>query len=718
MSLVVGVDVGGTFTDLILFSGSPDEGDLYEVGAWKILSTPRDPSKGILQGLDELLRNHNMSMENIDWLIHGTTIASNTVVENKGATVGLITTQGFEDVVQMGRQYRHNPFDVVHLRRHSPLVDRRHTKGIPERVRADGTIHTPLDEEAVARSIQQLCDNGVDSLAIALLHSYRFPAHELRIAEIAREIDPDLPLSLSHEVTPVMREYVRFITTVVNAYVRPSFAQYVDKLQQDLKEKGFAGQLLIMKANGGVAWPADVARVPVQAMESGPVAGVYFASQIAQINGRKKILAFDMGGTTAKASLTEGSKLPLTDLLEIDLREMRPGTGLPIAIPSVDLAEVGAGGGSIAKVYLGTVQVGPQSAGSEPGPVAYGNGGDKPTVTDAALVLGHLDSDNFLGGRMTLDKKGAAEAIEGQIADQLGIDLDSAAWAIAEGAILNMVHAVRAVSVDQGVDVRDHTLVATGGAGPLHATRVAKYLGIREVLVPPMTGIGSAVGLVDAPPRWEHVEAVFYHLSRVFDPGPLSNELRESCKAAKRKIYGIDSSANTEVFVSARYEGQGHSIEVSLGTPEELDRQAGNIFRYFEEEYERLFGRVIDDSEIVVTNIRVSTSLEWPERLASLKKNRTRIETDIDYSTRWRPVYAGPEQGWVDSIVVDRQNLGVNEVIQGPAVIIDSEATCLLLGGDTATLLPGNLIQISVGTEPDSEPVADSISAAEHSVVS
>ncbi len=711
MSLVVGIDVGGTFTDFILFSGSPASGAMLEVGAWKVLSTPQDPSEGILHGLDELLNNYGKRLEDIEWLIHGTTIAPNTVIEQKGATVGLITTRGFEDIVQMGRQYRHNPFDVVHLQRHSPLVTRRHTKGVPERLRADGTIHVPLDEKAVAESIQDLCDDGVDSLAIALLHSYRFPEHELRIAEIAREINPDLPLSLSHEVTPEMREYVRFITTVVNAYVRPNFVTYVEKLQNDLKQRGFGGQLLIMKANGGVAWPADIARIPVHAMESGPAAGVHFASQIAKMHDRSGVLAFDMGGTTAKASLTRDGVLPLTDILEVDLREMRPGTGLPVAIPSVDLAEVGAGGGSIAQVYLGTIQVGPESAGSEPGPVAYGRGGTRPTVTDAALVMGHLDSENFLGGRMSLDERGARDAIQQQIAEPLGIDVEAAAWGIAEGAIQNMVHAVRAVSVDQGVDVRSHTLVATGGAGPLHATRIARHLGIEEVLVPPMTGIGSAVGLVDAPPRWEHIDASFRTLSKDFDPKGLLRELHESCRAAGRKTKSISSAVLTEVFVSAHYEGQGHSIEILLGQPDLLDERVKDVFTRFEDEYRRLFGQVLENSDIVVTKIRVSTSMVWPERLSALKQDRVQLDSTRNFSTRRKPVYAGPEFGWIDSPVIDRRNLTPGEAVHGPAVIIDNEATCVLLDGDTATLLPGNLIQIKIGAQERSGSTQPSVAA-------
>lgn len=690
MGCILGVDVGGTFTDLVVVS---DERRSHprRLASWKTLSTP-EPSVGVMSGIQVLLAKSGIGIAEVDWVVHGTTIGCNLVVEGKGAIVGLITTAGFEDILQMGRQYRHNPFDVLDLQKHEPLVSRRLTIGVHERLRADGSVHLPLDEAEILQAAVNLVESGANSLAVAFIHAYRYSAHERRAAELVRSTFPDIPVSVSHEVAPVMREYVRFSTTVLNAYMRPAFAEYLNGLASSLAGLGFKGHLSIMKSNGGSASPAEIAQLPVYALESGPAAGVQFAARVGRTLNHDRVLAFDMGGTTAKASLISDGQQPFTDVLEVDRNKMRPGTGVIAAVPSVDLAEVGAGGGSIAAASLGTIQVGPASAGSVPGPVCYGLGGTQPTVTDAAVVLGHIGEASLVGGRMSLDRAAARDAVEKAVARELGVPVEIASWGIAEFAVANMVNAVRAVSIDVGVNAGDYTLVATGGAGPLHASRVARQLGMQEVIVPPAAGVGSAVGLVDAPPRWDHVESAFLPIST--DGSALTEALRRVHRNAVDRGHGTGGESHIEFYLSLHYAGQGHSVEVACDLPQSASIDPAVVRRTFEMEYVHLYGHAQPDLDVIVSTIRVCHILDWPSWIDRSTFSGTLVPDDTRPGAR--AIYCGPDRGWLEADVYSRAQLTDRGRVTGPVVVQDSESTCLVLPGETAELLTGGFLVVRV----------------------
>src|SRR5437660_12301417 len=492
----VGFDVGGTFTDFVLQSPGG------ELTTAKRLTTYPDPSAACLDGLDELIGRAGVPWAELGQAVHGTTLGSNVVIERKARGVGLLTTRGFRDVLIIGREKRYQVYDLQ-IEKPRPLIARRFIGEVTERVLADGSVRTPLDEADARRAIRALVESGVTTLAICLLHAYLNPAHEKRLAALAAEEAPHLAVTLSHEVSPTFREYERTSTTVVNAYVMTAVRTYLRGLGAALGERGYRGRLFVMQSSGGVATAEAMERYPVRMIESGPAAGALMAAVYGELTGQRDLIAFDMGGTTAKLALVENGRPDTTTAFELHRVNGAAGSGLPMNIQAIDLVEIGAGGGSIARANLGVIAVGPESASSAPGPVCYGLGGAAPTVTDANLALGYLNADYFAGGTMTLDGVGAARAITDRVARPLGLSLEDAAWGIHAIVNTNMELATRVVSIERGRDPRDLTLVAFGGAGPVHGCRLAQALGIPRVILPAAAGVTAAIGLLAAEVKFD-----------------------------------------------------------------------------------------------------------------------------------------------------------------------------------------------------------------------
>src|SRR5437867_607472 len=552
----VGFDVGGTFTDFVLQSPT------RELTTAKRLTTYPDPSAACLAGLDELTAT--VGWDEGAQVVHGTTLGSSIVIERKARGVGLLTTRGFRDVLIIGREKRYQVYDLQ-IEKPAPLIPRRLIGEVTERVLADGSVRTPLDEDDARRAVRELAARGVSMLAVCFLHAYRNPVHEKRVAELAADEAPGMQVTLSHEVSPTFREYERTSTTVVNAYVMTALREYLRGLQRALAERGCRGRLFVMQSAGGIATAEAMERHPVRMIESGPAAGALMAATYGELAGQRDLVAFDMGGTTAKLALIEDGRPSTTATFELCRVHNAPGSGLPMNIHALDLVEIGAGGGSIARARLGIIAVGPESASSTPGPVCYGRGGTEPTVTDANLVLGYLNPDYFAGGTMTLDDAGAARAIDDLVARPLGLKLEEAAWGIHQIVTTNMELATRVVSIERGRDPRALTLVAFGGSGPVHGCRLAEALGIPRVILPAAAGVTAAIGLLAAEVRFD-VARTYVRRLDVVDAAVVSAMYEDMGRQATEVVR--ESSADGTVVVArsadARYVGQGYELTVPV----------------------------------------------------------------------------------------------------------------------------------------------------------
>ncbi|HNS62731.1 MAG TPA: hydantoinase/oxoprolinase family protein, partial [Anaerolineales bacterium] len=493
-SHLLAVDIGGTFTDIVLF-----DTDSNRIAVGKVLTTYPDPSQAVLSGVAELLKDHHIDPASVRQVIHGTTLVTNTLIERKGARTALIATEGFRDALEIGNEGRYDIYDLG-LVKPPPLVERRLRFGIAERMAANGEVLHPLDANAVAELCKKLNAEGIESVAICLLHAFTNPRHELDVYEIVRDEMPNASISISHQVSPAMREYQRTSTTVANAYVQPVTSNYLERIQSGLRQAGLNAPLNVMLSSGGTTDVETATRFPIRLVESGPsggaLAGVYWGKQ----NGFKDIFAFDMGGTTAKAILTHKSELSVTSVSEVaHVHRFKRGSGLPLLVPMIEMIEIGAGGGSIAHVNnLGLPAVGPESAGSSPGPACYGREGLDPTVTDADLLIGYLNADYFANGSIRLDASAAEKSFE-ELAKSLDISSAKAAWGIHQLVNENMASAARVHAAERGLDIQKYAMVTTGGAGPVHACGVAERLNIKTVIVPPIAGVGSAFGFLLAP---------------------------------------------------------------------------------------------------------------------------------------------------------------------------------------------------------------------------
>jgi N-methylhydantoinase A len=683
----VGFDIGGTFTDFVL--EDPEHGHLF---LHKIPTTPADFTRAALAGLDELVAKGELQPGDIDTILHATTVASNAILERRGSHTVLITTRGFRDVLIIGRQKRYNTYDL-YLDKPAPLIARRFIYEVDERIGHDGEVVRPLDLASVDRAISAIKESDAESAAVALLHSYANPSHEQAIGKRLRERLPELDVTLSSDVSPKYREYERTSTTVANAYVKPIVARYLDVLRHTLAERRLAGDMYIMQSNGGLVSPKLAREYPVRIIESGPAAGVLMCAAAGAAEGFDRVLTFDMGGTTAKLGAVDHGKPVITPTFEVDNKHFRKYSGLPLNVPAVELLEIGAGGGSLATTDMGIIRVGPQSAGAEPGPACYSRGADRPTVTDANVMLGYINPEYFNGGAMRLDTRAARAAIQTHIAGPLGIDAGAAAWGIHAVANSSMEAAMRVISVERGRDPRQYALIAFGGAGPLHAARLARALRIPAVVVPRGAGVGSALGLLSADSR------VDVSITRIV-------RLEQGCHSTIAQIYEAlaeralkeheqlnpTQAPRWERCAYLRHAGQGFEVKVDLPAGEIDEGYAANIAEAFNAVYERTYG--YRDANAMIEGVdwqlvaRVSNGRGGRGSFTlSGKPGRGRD------GPQKRAAYF-PEVGdFVDCNIVDRYAMSPGQTLIGPAVVEEAEATTVVLPGDVVTLSAhGNLI--------------------------
>ncbi|RSN11947.1 methylhydantoinase [Streptomyces sp. WAC 05977] len=668
--LRVGVDIGGTFTDLCVLDGT----GVVAVG--KVLTTHDEPARAVEEGLKRTLADAGLDAGDVEQFVHGTTLVTNALIERKGSRTALLATAGFRDVLEMRREHRYELYDLL-IELPAPLVPRHLRFDVPERILADGTVHTGLDEEYVARLGRELDARGIDAVAICFLHAFTNPAHERRAAEVLREVAPRLRVALSSEVVPEIREFERMSTTVANVYVQDLTERYLRDLERRLHEAGVRPSPHIMLSNGGIATVDTAARYPIRILESGPAGGALAASAIGAAAGVDDLLAFDMGGTTAKLCLISDGAPLVTHEFEVDRKyRLLPGSGLPVKVPVTDMIEIGVGGGSIARIdALGLLTVGPDSAGSEPGPVCYGRGGAEPTVTDADLVLGYLDPGYFLGGGMTLDLEGAREAIRSKIAGPLGVSVEEAAWGIHTSVNEDMANAARVHAVERGKDPAKLPMFTFGGAGPVHGVGVARALGAPEVVAPPAAGVLSAAGFLTAPLAFDFVRSA---RSAVLDLSWEQVDTRfaemEAEGAELLEKSGVDGSDLTHRRIAEmRYSGQGYEIRVPVGRgswPESL-------IDAFTETYRTLYRRTGPDVAIEVLNWRVVSSGPTPE--VTLKLAGAEAEGDVRKGSR--PAYFPGEGGFVDTAVFDRYRLKPGDRVDGPAIVEERESTVVVPPG-------------------------------------
>jgi len=673
MAYHVGIDVGGTFTDFALFDDATGQTRLG-----KVLTTPDDPSRAVLAGLDSLLSDAGVKASDLARAIHATTIATNTVIQRHGPRTGLLTTRGFRDVLLIARQKRWDLYDN-NVDKPAPIVSRRHIWEAPERIRHDGTVHTPLDERAVRRAARQMKAEGVASVAICFLHAYANPSHEQRAAEILAEEAPAIAVSISSEVSPLYREYERSNTTALNAYVMPVVSAYIRRLEAGLRDKAFKGRLLVMQSNGGVATPEVVGRFPIRVIESGPAAGVLTAARHATSAGTNNLLSFDMGGTTAKVCLIEGGQPALTGQFEVDMIHLKKNSGLPINITAIDLVEIGSGGGSIARVELGAIMVGPESAGSVPGPICYGRGGQRVTVTDADLLLGYLNPDYFLGGSMRLNREAAARAIAAQIAVPLGIDPIAAAWGVHEVVTAQMAQAARVVSVGRGKDPRLFTQIPFGGAGPVHGARLARMLGGTRVVFPFGAGVETAIGLLMGDPSFDLARTSISSLTAdsvktinaIFED--LENQGRDQLAAS-----GLRRGMQTARSADMRFAGQGYEITVALPPGHYRAADVESLRSLFFDAYAQAYGDRSTDagSPIEIVHYRVTASSPGPA--LSTKRFPAGDGLPDGALKGSRPVYFPESHGFTNTHVFDRDRLEAGDRFRGPAIIEERESTIVI----------------------------------------
>jgi N-methylhydantoinase A len=666
----VGFDVGGTFTDFVLHS---EDGQLRTA---KRLTTYPDPSEACLAGLDALMSEAGLAWGDLGQAVHGTTLGSNIIIERKGRGIALVTTEGFRDILVIGREKRYSLYDLQ-IEKPEPLIDRSMSFEVPERILADGSIEQPLDEEKARALIRSMAARGVASVAVCFLHSYANPQHERRFAELVRAEAPGIAVSLSSEVSPRFREYERASTTVVNAYLVPSVSDYVKRMIAELGDRGYTRQLFIMQSSGGVATAETMAEHPVRMIESGPAAGALMAARYGELTGHDHVVAFDMGGTTAKLSLITGGAPQMVSQFELHKINLQPGSGIPMTVPSLDLVEIGAGGGSIARVSMGTIQVGPDSAGSVPGPVCYGRGGVEPTVSDANLMLGYLSPEMFAGGTIALDAEGAADAIRRRIAEPLGISVPEASWGIHRLVNLNMELATRVVSIERGYDPRNLALVATGGSGPAHACRLANVLGIRTIVIPAAAGVASAIGLLSADVKFDQVRTFFSHLETVDLARVMSmfDEMEKEVAAVILETSG-EAPSRIERVVDLRYVGQGYEVPVPVPLGELTPEDMKAVRVAFEREYEQRYGFTSPDQAVEATSWKV-TAFGPASRLELPRADRT-VERVADALREVRPAYFPEQGGYVETPAYDRYRLFPGAEVLGPAIIEERESTTVI----------------------------------------
>jgi 5-oxoprolinase (ATP-hydrolysing) len=692
----IGFDIGGTFTDFILLDGEGGRIILH-----KRLTTPHDPSEAALIGLEEIVEMGGIGFADVGEIVHGTTLVTNTVIERNGAKLGLITTEGFHDILEMGTEQRYDIYDLF-LQFPEPFVPRSRRVGVPERMDRDGNVVVPLDAAKVRAALRRFVAEGVQAVAVCFLHSYRNPAHEKLVGEFARTEFPQLNVSLSHEVVAELWEYQRCVTTCANAYVQPLMDRYVERLEQELARRGFTGALRLMHSAGGLVSPAAARAFPIRLLESGPAGGGLATALFGELAGKRDVISFDMGGTTAKACMIEDGRAEIAPMMEAGrVHRFKKGSGLPIKAPVIDMIEIGAGGGSIAAIdEVGLLKVGPHSAGSDPGPACYGMGGTRPTVTDANLVLGYYDPGFFLGGRMTLNLEAARLAMA-TVAEPLGLTIEEAAAGIHKVVIEGMAAAARVHLVEKGKDPRNYAMVGFGGAGPAHAAEVARALGVGELIVPPASGAASALGFLAAPLSFEIVRSMPVVLAEGFDAEGVNALLGSVEEDARRPLVdaGIAvADITVERSADMRLVGQMHDISVPLPTGPITAASLSAIREAFDRVYTTRYTKPPEGARIEAINFRVRCLGPVPQLTlngatgggdAAVKRKSTRVAW-FDGKAVETPVY-------------DRYALATGDSFPGPAIIEEREATTVVLPGDTVTIDETLNIRVAIGVAPPVE---------------
>ncbi len=683
----LGVDIGGTFTDVVLETGEASF-------STKVLTTYAAPENAIIDGMHQVCGKAGIGPDQISQIIHGTTLATNALIERRGAKTALITTEGFRDVIEMRTESRFEQYDL-NLELPEPLLPRQMRYTVPGRIDATGAELEPLSRADVEAVVDRIAVAGYESVAVGLIHSYLNDVHEQLVRDVLADRMPDAMVSISCEVSPQMREYERFNTTVANAYIKPLMKSYLGRLAGRLRDEGAACNIFLMHSGGGIISIESAAEFPVRLVESGPAGGAVFAAHIAARYGLDKVLSFDMGGTTAKICLIKNQTPKTSRVFEVARTyRFKKGSGMPISIPVIDMVEIGAGGGSLAHVdAMRQIRVGPESAGSEPGPACYGRGGDRPAVTDADLVLGKLDPDNFAGGGITLSEGKSATALTTHLGDILNMNAATSAFGLAEVVDENMANAARVHAVENGEDLSDYTMIAFGGAAPLHAGRLCEKLGVDRLLVPPGAGVGSAIGFLRAPFSFEANRSVYMRLSD-FDGEQIKTLLTDLQSEATGFVRNCDAKADimSEFKVYMRYTGQGWEIPITLTEAQAMNPDAATFQRLFEDEYTKLFSRTVAGLDIEITVWAVNATTP-PEAVAPIAASRA---TGSAPATSKRQIFDPALGNYQSAAIIQRDAMETGATAEGPAAITEDETTIIVPTSRRAIRQPDGCIDITV----------------------
>ncbi len=686
-SVRLGVDIGGTFTDVVL----EKDGAAFST---KVLTTYAAPENAIIDGMHQVCAKAGVAPAQIEQIIHGTTLATNALIERRGAKTALITTEGFRDVIEMRTESRFEQYDL-NLNLPDPLLPRQMRFTVPGRVNAKGEILVDLDRADVEAVVDKIAQAGFESVAVGLIHSYLNPAHEQLVRDVLAERLPNVAVSISSEVSPQMREYERFNTVVANAYIKPLMASYLGRLEDRLRGEGVGCRIFLMHSGGGIISIQNAADFPVRLVESGPAGGAVFAAHIAARYGLDKVLSFDMGGTTAKICLIKNQTPKTSRVFEVARTyRFKKGSGMPISIPVIDMVEIGAGGGSLAHVdSMRQIRVGPESAGSEPGPACYGRKGTRPAVTDADLVLGKLDPENFAGGSIKLDPEASKFALSNHVGETLDMDAVEAAFGVAEVVDENMANAARVHAVENGEDLSEYTMIAFGGAAPLHAGRLCEKLGVDRLLVPTGAGVGSAIGFLRAPFSFEANRSVYMKLSD-FDGEKIKRLLTDLKSEATGFVRTCDavSPILSEFKVYMRYTGQGWEIPIDLTEDQAMHPDAATFEARFIEDYTKLFGRPVAgmDIEITVWSVNATTP---PEKVARMDETSGKARAT---SVAGRQIFDAALAKFLNAEVVNRFDMTSGERAVGPAAVVEDETTIIIPASRDAIRQPDGCIDIVV----------------------
>ena len=679
------IDIGGTFTDLVLETGN----DLLTK---KVLTSISQPELAVIEGVSELLEENNIKASDIKMIIHGTTLATNAVIERKGAKTCFITTSGFRDVLDIGYESRFDQYDIL-IDKTMSLVPRKHRYVIDERTDVNGSIITSIDKNQFYNLITKIKNENFESIAVGFLHSYANPDNEKILKAFLTNELPDVEVSVSSDVCPEIREYERFTTTVVNAYIKPLMSNYLKKLDQKLLNSGFNCPLLLMTSGGTLTNISSACNNPVRLVESGPAGGAILATSIAEDMNLNKVISFDMGGTTAKITIIENKKAIKAREFEVDRKaRFKKGSGYPLRIPVIEMVEIGAGGGSIARVNkLEQIITGPDSAGSFPGPACYSNGGSMPTITDADLVIGKINPDNFAGGKIKLSKQLADKAITENIVKFVNIDTNIAALAISEIVDETMSNAARVHTVEQGHETSNRTLIAFGGAAPLHIARVAEKLRVSNVIIPTNASVGSAVGFLKAPVGYEVVKSLRMLLNR-FETDKV-NDLLEKMKNEAQSIIQSETGSIKfveERFAFMRYAGQGHEIKVQVDNNLLTQSDISKIKTSFEKKYEKLYSRILPNADIEILTWSLSLSIKNEkfssfQKINSYKKIKEQSLIDIvDYDSSKK----------IKVPYFERDSLKPGDIIKGHCIISEEQTTIVVSNKFNTKVLSNNFLQM------------------------